>query len=187
MNPFAEVIYILVDLYISIILIRFFLQYYRADFNNPLSQFVVRATDPLVKPLRKIVPGLGGIDLSTLVLAYLLIIAKLLFLTIISSQAEINILLVLLISITSLCQTILLLFMYLIFIRIVISWVSPGSYSPVIQAIAQITQPIINKCRPLTPKTEGFDLSMFVTLVILFLAHQSISYWIIPIIGNIAI
>lgn len=186
MNPFVEVLGILIDLYISIILIRFFLQYFRADFYNPLSQFVVRATDPLVKPIRKIIPGFGGIDISTMALAYLLVVCKFLLLLFVFGQFEFNLVYILLVSVASLSQTVLKLFMYLILIRVVISWVSPSNYNPIILAISQITQPIIDKFRKWTPSTDGIDLSIFITGLALFLTHQSISYWVLPAIFKIA-
>ena len=65
------VIQTLGSLYLLIVLLRFILQLVRADFYNPLSQFVVRATKPLLNPLRKIIPGFGGLDLASLVLAIL--------------------------------------------------------------------------------------------------------------------
>ncbi|MCW8927975.1 MAG: YggT family protein, partial [Gammaproteobacteria bacterium] len=55
----------LFQLYIAVLLLRFLLQWARADFYNPLSQFVVKVTTPLVRPVRRIVPGLGGLDLAT--------------------------------------------------------------------------------------------------------------------------
>lgn len=66
------VIQTLGSLYLLVVLLRFILQLVRADFYNPLSQFVVRATKPLLNPLRKVIPGLGGLDLASLVLAVLL-------------------------------------------------------------------------------------------------------------------
>ena len=57
------------SLYLLIVLLRFILQLVRADFYNPLSQFIVRATHPLLRPLRRVIPSIGGLDLSSLVLA----------------------------------------------------------------------------------------------------------------------
>ena len=65
----AYLVNTLASLYLIIVIMRFLLQLARADFYNPISQFVVKASDPLVKPLRRVIPGFGGIDLSTLVLA----------------------------------------------------------------------------------------------------------------------
>ncbi|MDP3365837.1 MAG: YggT family protein, partial [Pseudomonas sp.] len=59
------------SLYLLIVLLRFILQLVRADFYNPLSQFIVKATQPLVTPLRRIIPGFAGLDLASLVLAIL--------------------------------------------------------------------------------------------------------------------
>ena len=60
------------NIYITIVLIRFCLQVVRADFYNPLSQFVVKATNPLLVPLRRFIPGLAGIDLASIVLLIVL-------------------------------------------------------------------------------------------------------------------
>jgi YggT family protein len=57
------------SLYLLIVLLRFILQLVRADFYNPLSQFIVRATHPLLRPLRRVIPSIGGLDLSSLLLA----------------------------------------------------------------------------------------------------------------------
>src|SRR5690606_15981836 len=69
------VIQTLGSLYLLIVLLRFILQLVRADFYNPLSQFIVRATSPLLMPLRRIIPGFGGVDLASLVLAILVQLA----------------------------------------------------------------------------------------------------------------
>ncbi|MGH8361122.1 MAG: YggT family protein, partial [Pseudomonas sp.] len=60
------------SLYLLIVLMRFILQLVRANFYNPLCQFVVKATQPLLKPLRRVIPSLFGLDMSSLVLALLL-------------------------------------------------------------------------------------------------------------------
>jgi len=102
MNPFAQLIDILVGLYITVILLRFFLQYFRADFYNPLSQFVIKATDPLIKPMRKLIPGFGGIDVSTLILAYLMILLKIILIMLLAGQVNFNMLFLLLYSVVEL-------------------------------------------------------------------------------------
>ena len=65
----------LLSLYLIAMLLRFVLQLVRADFYNPISQFIVKITNPLVIPLRKIIPGYGGLDIASLALAVLLQIA----------------------------------------------------------------------------------------------------------------
>lgn len=186
MNPFAQLIDILVGLYITVILLRFFLQYFRADFYNPLSQFVVKATDPLVKPLRKLIPGFGGIDVSSVVLAYLMILLKIILIMLLEGQLSLNIVFLLLYSVVELLQSILSLFMFLILIRIILSWVSPGGYNPVMAVIAQISEPVVAKFRRLLPPMSGFDFSPMLALILIFFLQSSLSYYIMPLIQKIA-
>jgi YggT family protein len=180
MNPFAQIIDILIGIYITIILLRFFLQYFRADFYNPLSQFVVKATDPLVKPLRKIVPGFGGIDVSTMLLAYLVTLFKFLFIYLVMGQLEFNILTLALFCILELIKSILMLFMFLIFVRVILSWISPVGPNPVLAVLGQISEPVVSKFRGLLPATSGFDLAPMVATLVIFFLYSSINYWIVP-------
>jgi YggT family protein len=186
MNPFAQLIDILVGLYITVILIRFFLQYFRADFYNPLSQFVVKATDPLIKPLRKIIPGFAGIDMSSLVLAYLITLAKFMLILMLTGQLSFNVVFLLLYSVIDLLQSILGLFMFLILIRVIMSWVSPGGYNPVMAVIGQISEPIVGKFRKLLPPMGGFDFAPMLALILLFFVNNSITYWLVPILYRLA-
>jgi uncharacterized protein YggT (Ycf19 family) len=71
----------LLGLYIALVVIRFLLQWVRADFYNPVSQFVVKLTSPVLRPLRKVIPGYAGLDLSALLLAWLLKARELAILT----------------------------------------------------------------------------------------------------------
>jgi len=185
MNPFAQILDILIGLYITIILLRFFLQYFRADFYNPLSQFTVKATDPFVKPLRKIIPGFGGLDISSLLLAYLVILIKFFLLAIISGKLNFNITFFLLYSVVDLIQSILRLFMFLILIRVILSWVSPGGFSPVTAVIGQISEPVIAKFRKLLPPMGGFDLAPMVALLLIFFLQSSLNYYIVPLISQV--
>ena len=72
LDPLVFLIQTLFGLYIAVVAIRFLLQWVRADFYNPLSQFVVRITTPVLRPLRRVIPGYGGLDLAALVLIWLL-------------------------------------------------------------------------------------------------------------------
>ncbi len=182
MNPFAQIIDILIGIYITIILLRFFLQYFRADFYNPLSQFTVKATDPLVKPLRKVIPGFGGIDVSTMLLAYLVTLLKFIFIGLVSGQLSFNIITLLLFCVLELIKSILMLFMFLIFIRVILSWVSPTGPNPVIAVLGQISEPIVSKFRGFMPATSGFDLAPMAATLFIFFLYSSINYWVLPLI-----
>ena len=75
-NALEFVISTLVNLYVMIVLLRFLMQTFKVDFYNPISQFAVKLTSPLLKPIRRAVPGIAGIDVSSLLLAWGLLSAK---------------------------------------------------------------------------------------------------------------
>ena len=170
MNPQGALIYLLdfaFSAYIFIVLTRFVLQLARADFYNPISQFVLKATNPLLKPIRRIVPGYGGLDVASLVLVVILIITKALvivgiqvggFPSCIGGQ-------LVLYTLRELASVLLNYVFWAVFIRVILSWVAPDPYSPVVRIIVQITEPIMAPVRKMLPPMGGFDLSpLFVLL-----------------------
>ena len=74
MSPVSQVGMLLINtvgsILLLIVMLRFLLQLVRADFYNPISQFIVKATNPVLIPLRRVIPGFGGLDIASLVLAY---------------------------------------------------------------------------------------------------------------------
>ncbi|PHS18589.1 MAG: YggT family protein [Kangiella sp.] len=186
MNPFSQLIDVLISLYVTVILLRFFLQYFRADFYNPLSQFCVKATDPLIKPLRKVIPGFAGIDFSSLVLAYIVILVKLLLMTLIAGQLNINFLLLVLITFVGLIKSVLNLFVFLIFIRIIMSWISPGGHNPVMAVIGQLSEPIIGVFKKILPPMSGFDFSPMIALIMIYFTMNMVDYYLVPVIQSVA-
>ena len=79
-SPIQFLLITLFDLYVMVVLLRFMLQLFRADFYNPLSQFIVKVTNPLLVPMRKVIPGVGGMDVSSLILALIIVMLKFFFL-----------------------------------------------------------------------------------------------------------
>ncbi|CAD5106017.1 YggT family protein [Zestomonas carbonaria] len=164
MSGFAEaLIYIiqtLGSLYLLIVLLRFILQLVRADFYNPLSQFVVKATQPLLKPLRRVVPGFAGLDLASLVLA---ILVQLLLMAITLTLAGFNVggfLLQLLVwSLIGVTSLFLKVFFFALIVSVILSWVAPGSYNPGAQLVNQICEPLLAPFRRLLPNLGGLDIS----------------------------
>jgi len=184
MNPFTELFLILLNLYSMVVLLRFFMQHFRVDFYNPFSQFVVKITDPLVRPLRKILPGLAGIDLSTLLLAYALGLLQML----IEMQARgmlgaIGPVFALAQSLFNLLYAAISLFTYLILIRVILSWVAPGGYNPVAMVFFQLTEPLLRPFRRLLPDTGGLDLSPLLAGLGLFFLGRIVAYYLQPLIS----
>ncbi len=170
------------SLYLLIVLMRFILQLVRANFYNPLCQFVVKATQPLLKPLRRVVPSMFGLDMSSLVLA--LILQILLFVVVIlllTGYVPLTPLLLpwALIGIFSLFLKIIF---WSMIISVILSWVAPGSRSPGAELVYQITEPVLAPFRRLIPNLGGLDISP----IFAFIAIQLIQGWVIPYLADYA-
>lgn len=165
--PVIFLIDTLFGLYILLILLRFLLQTVRADFYNPISQFIVKATNPLLRPLRRIIPGWGGIDNASLVLLFLTQCLALLLLGLISGafSGGLSIPGLILASITKLVSLLLYVYLFGIFILALLSWINPGSYNPVAAVIAKLTEPLMRPARKLIPPISGLDLSPMVVIL----------------------
>ncbi|MGF1760180.1 YggT family protein [Photobacterium sagamiensis] len=180
MNSIGFLVSTAFDLYIMIVLLRIWLQWARADFYNPFSQFVVKATQPIVGPLRRMIPPIGGLDLATLIFAYLLSMGKFLILQLvingtISFSPEF-----LWIGGLSLLKAAGGLLFWVLLIRAILSWVSQGR-SPVEFVMHQLTEPMTAPIRRIIPAMGGLDLSVLV----LFIGLQFANFLMGDLIGPI--
>ncbi|MDX1598760.1 YggT family protein [uncultured Marinobacter sp.] len=155
--------------YMTIVLLRFLLQLARADFYNPISQFVVKATNPLLRPLRRVIPGWGGIDGAALVLAIVIqaIAFLLILVTLNGGMPSINPITLLVWAALNVLDLIVKIYFWSVIAVVVISWIAPGSHHPAIQLVAQITEPVMRPVRNVIPSMGGLDLSPIVVFLIL--------------------
>lgn len=169
----------LFNLYLMIVILRVWLQLARADFYNPFSQFVVRATNPLLKPLRRIIPGVGGIDWAGIVLAIIVAAVRWLLIMQLTNGFVFWTAVPLRGILTVIKQAGLLLYWILI-IRAILSWVSQGR-SPIEYVMMQLTEPFLAPLRRIIPPMGGLDLSVLVLFVLLnfinILLTTNIPYW----------
>ena len=156
-------------LYIMAVLIRFLLQLVRADFYNPISQAIVKITSPLLNPLRKIIPGYGGVDMASLVLALVLQILLLyaLFMVAGASPAQLPFPAILVRSLVELGLELLNIYMFSLIIIAIASWVAPNSYNPGLVLLHQITEPLSSRIRKVIPPVGGLDFSLMVLVIII--------------------
>jgi YggT family protein len=155
--------------YLTIVLLRFLLQLARADFYNPITQFAVKATNPLLRPLRRIIPGWGGIDGASIVLA-IIIQAITFFLILIALNGGVpsfNPLTLLTWSVLNVLDLIVTIYFWSVIAVVVVSWIAPGSNHPAIQLVAQITEPVMRPVRNIMPSMGGLDLSPIIVFLIL--------------------
>ena len=159
----------LFGLYILIVMFRLLLQWARADFYNPLSQFIIRATQPVLAPMHRTIPAFGGIDLACVVLLVGLQFAELWMVTsILGQRAPVSALLVF--SIAELVQLAIYIFLFSILIQIVMSWINPGAYNPMLSVLYSLNEPLLAPARRIVPTISGLDLSPIVVMVALQLA-----------------
>ena len=162
--------------YMTLVILRFLLQLARADFYNPISQFVVKVTNPPLRVLRKVIPPWGGIDGASIVLAIL--IQALTFVLVLllynAGSALFNPVWLFSWSVLNVAGLIATLYFWAVIAVVVISWIAPGSTHPAIQMVAQITEPVMRPVRKFIPSLGGLDLSP----IIVFLALQVINVMI---------
>lgn len=168
-NAVTFVIETVFGLYILIVMLRFLLQLVRADFYNPVCQFIVKATQPPLQALRRVVPGLGGVDLASILLMLALQMLELwLILLVLDRGGALSGLLVL--SIARLLELLIYVFMFSIIALVVLSWVQPQSYNPVFGLLNSLAAPVMRPARRILPPISGLDLSPIVAFLILGLA-----------------
>ena len=167
----------LASLLTLLFLLRFFMQLCKAPFKNPLGQMVISLTDFIVKPTRKLVPSLGKIDLSTLLLAFLTqLLLNICFLklrglpfSIEQHSAWPNLIGLGLIGVL---RTSLDLFFYALMLQVILSWVNP--HTPITDVLNNLTKPILAPIQRVLPTAGGIDFSPMVALVLIQMLNISV-------------
>ena len=163
-QAFRFLISTLVNLYLVLVLLRILLEAVRADFYNPICQLLIKFTDPLVRPLSKLLPPVGRINLAAVVILYLVQLAGLFALALIASGQPEPMLLALFAAV-SLVRLLLALYLVLIFAGVILSWVGQGFRHPIVPLIYQLTDPVLAPIRRVLPAMGGFDLSPLVAII----------------------
>jgi YggT family protein len=159
------------DLYILVVMLRFLFQLVRADFYNPVSQFVVQASNPPLRYLRRFIPGLGGVDVAALVLMLALKVLERWIVLGMQGVAAGPVALGLLAT-ADLLDLAISVFMVSILVQVVLSWVAPATYNPVVGLVRDLNEPLTGPARRLMPAVAGWDLSPILILIVLQLASM---------------
>ena len=159
------------QLFLLLLLLRFWLPWFGANFSNPIAQGILRLTSPLIVPVRRVIPPLGRLDTATVVIAFgvqyltiWVILALRQFATGIATIA--------LTAIIDLGMLSLRLFVFAIIIRIVLSWIAPHTYNPITSLVASISDPLLRPARRFIPPLGGIDISP--VFVLIFIGAVSI-------------
>ncbi|BDX05794.1 YggT family protein [Planctobacterium marinum] len=164
MNATYFLISTLFDLYLMVVLLRLWLQLVRADFYNPFSQFVVKATHPIVAPLRRVLPSIGSLDTATLVLALAIGMLKVTVLAMMFGTGQINPIAVAVSGTMVVFKEIFSLLFWVLIIRALLSWFSQG-HNPIEMVLHQLTEPMLAPIRKIIPPMGGLDLSVLIALL----------------------
>lgn len=157
----------LFTLYLVVVILRFLLQLVRADFYNPLSQFIVKATTPPLRPLRRIIPGFGGVDIACVVLALLVQLLATSILLLVHGFSLPSPILLLIWALLGCIGMTLQIYFFGILIYIIASWIAPGSYNPALLLVQQLIEPVMAPFRRIIPPLGGLDLSPIVVFLVL--------------------
>ncbi len=170
MTAIVFLIQTLFGFYILAVMLRFLLQWVRADFYNPLVQFLVRITNPPLLPLRRIIPGYRGLDLASVVLAFVLQTVEMLLIILLLGQ-PVGVGGLLMLAVLELLKLLINIYLWGVIIQAVLSWFNPDPYHPAARVLAQLTAPVLKPARRLLPPISGVDLSpMLVVVALIFVS-----------------
>ncbi len=169
----------LFGLYLMVVVLRLWLQLVRADFYNPFSQFVVKVTQPVIGPLRRLIPAIGQFDTATFVFALLIACLKTFVIVALVRGLSIDPISLVIVGFIEVVKEVFNLMFWMLIIRALLSWVSQGQ-NPIELVIAQLTEPFLRPIRKIIPPIGGLDLSVLVAIIALQFVKLLLSQYIGP-------
>lgn len=157
----------LFDLYVLVFVLRLLMQWTRVDTRNPFVQFILRVTNPLVMPLRRLLPPIGRLDSATLMALLGLQMLGTALLVQVGCIGRPSIVPILLITVLGIVRLILTVYFWTIIIYAVLSWVSPGGYNPGAALVSSLAEPLLRPVQRVIPLIGGIDLSPIFVLIAL--------------------
>lgn len=170
---------VIFNLYALLLAVRFIMQLFRADYYNPLAQFVVKVTDPVLKPVRRIVPSIKSYDTSSLLLAFTVLLIKLVLLKTLSDErvqvasAFFSLQIfsygtLFLLAFVEVIHLLFNIFIYAMIIQAILSWFPNPATDSIRNLLSGITEPILRPIRKYVPPIGGLDLSILIGIIALF-------------------
>jgi YggT family protein len=159
MTAFVYIVDTLLSLTLAVFLARLLLQWTRADFRNPLCQAIVRITNPLILPLRRILPPIGKVDTASVVAVLLVAIADVAIMRAILGAGFPPAYYWIELVAIEIARTLLQMYFYAIVLYALLSLIAPGGYSPMQSVLATLCEPVLRPFRRIIPPIAGIDLS----------------------------
>ena len=168
-NAFSYLVSTLISLYVTAVMLRLLLQWVRADFYNPVCQFLVKATNPVLVPMRRVIPSIGKLDTASVVLMLVLEFVAVWVMSLLSplnwTPAQ-----VFLFGAVNLVAMLLWTYFILVIAMVVLSWFGQTWRHPIIPLVYQLTGPVLRPIQKIIPPISGIDLApLFALIIIRFL------------------
>ena len=168
MNALYFIVDTLTSLYLCVLILRLIMQIVRANFRNPFAEAVLRLTNPLIMPLRRVLPPLGKLDTATVVAIILFAVFKELLLALLFGTPALSPLLWALIILRKLVLAVLWLYVIMIFFYGIAGFLMQGGSSPIYEVLAYVCDPLLNRIRKIIPSiVAGLDLSFLWAIIAL--------------------
>lgn len=165
-TAFAFLVETVFHLYLVALMLRVLLEAIGADYYNPICQALITVTDPLVRPLSRILPPIGRISLAGILLLFIIQAVSLVVVGLISGW-PLNPLVIALLAVLRLIRMLLVLYLVLIIAGVIISWIGQGFRHPIVPLILQLSEPVLAPIRRVLPTLGGLDLSPLVALIVI--------------------
>ncbi|MDV3237949.1 MAG: YggT family protein [Gammaproteobacteria bacterium] len=165
-SPVEFLVSTLFSLYVLALMLRFLLAWVRADFYNPVSQFLVRITNPVLVPVRRVIPPVGGIDMASIVVMLLVQMIGIALILLLRGGG-IPLQTLIFASLAELIDLAFKVFIYGIVIQAILSWINPGTYNPAVSLLHALTEPVLRPVRRILPPISGLDLSPLLAILVL--------------------
>ena len=159
MNALYFLVDSLLSLALFVALLRLLMQWSRADFRNPVAQAVVKVTNPLIMPLRRLLPPINKIDTASVVTVIIVALAEVALMSLVRGYGIPPPLLLLRGAVLEIATSVLWLYFYAIFLYALMSLIAQGSYSPMQPLLASLCEPVLAPIRRIIPPIAGLDLS----------------------------
>jgi len=179
LNAIGFILGILFNLYATVVAVRFVMQVVRADYYNPVSQAIVKLTDPLLVPLRRVIPSIKRYDTASLLLVFAVLLLKILVFKFLSLGAvpaigasavvaQLPMVKIIMLALLDVIHQFFNVFIFALIIQAILSWMPNSGGNPVQGLVAAIGEPVLRPMRKIIPPLGGLDLTVFFTIIGLF-------------------
>lgn len=172
LEPIRFIVSTLAMLYAGAVIMRMVLQLSRADYYNPVCQFIVGITQPLLRPMRRIIPSIGRLDTSSLVLLLAVQLLSVIASVLLQGAPLPAFPALLVLAVMQTVELFLDIYVGIILAGALLSWISPHSHNPAVSLIYGLSEPPLRLARRFLPPIGGLDLSPILVLMALELARM---------------